>query len=236
MNAAAAAFALAPALALGSFLNVVVARVPARRSILRPPSSCGSCETEILWRDNVPLLSYLLLRGRCRHCEAPISSVYPLVEAATATLIVACVAVFGPTPKAALAAGFCGALVALSVIHAQHRVVPNRIVVPVIAVALAVHTAIDPTLAWMAWPLVAAGMLLLVVPRGPENRRRQAGAPARRGPRGIGDRRIHSGPLRRVRSGSDLVWTFGAASARKIGLLSNRASRQAASSRSSGDS
>jgi leader peptidase (prepilin peptidase) / N-methyltransferase len=236
MNAAAAAFALAPALALGSFLNVVVARVPARRSILRPPSSCGSCETEILRRDNVPLLSYLLLRGRCRHCEAPISSVYPLVEAATATLIVACVAVFGPTPKAALAAGFFGALVALSVIHAQHRVVPNRIVVPVIAVALAVHTAIDPTLAWMAWPLVAAGTLLLVVPRGPE----------------IGDVKralllgavlgasvtvaFTLGLFAAFVPAAILVWTFGAASARKIGLLSNRASRQAASSRSSGDS
>ncbi len=58
VNVAAAAFVLAPALALGSFLNVVVARVPARRSILRPPSSCGSCETEILWRDNIPVLSY----------------------------------------------------------------------------------------------------------------------------------------------------------------------------------
>ena len=64
MNVAAAAFVLAPALALGSFLNVVVARVPARRSILRPPSSCGNCSTEILWRDNVPLVSYALLRGR----------------------------------------------------------------------------------------------------------------------------------------------------------------------------
>jgi leader peptidase (prepilin peptidase) / N-methyltransferase len=168
MNAAAAALVLAPALALGSFLNVVVARVPARRSILRPPSSCGSCETEILWRDNVPLLSYLLLRGRCRHCEAPISSVYPLVEAVTAALIVACVAVFGPTPEAALAAGFCTVLVALSVIDAQHRIVPNRIVVPVAAVALVAHTAIDPTLAWMAWSLVAAGVLFLVVLAYPE--------------------------------------------------------------------
>jgi len=168
MNAAAAALVLAPALALGSFLNVVVARVPARRSILRPPSSCGSCETEIPWRDNVPLLSYLLLRGRCRHCEAPISSVYPLVEAVTAALIVACVAVFGPTPEAALAAGFCAVLVAHSVINAQHRIVPNRIVVPVAAVALVVHTAIDPTLAWMAWSLVAAGVLFLVALAYPE--------------------------------------------------------------------
>ena len=169
MNAAAAAFVLAPALALGSFLNVVVARVPARRSLLRPPSSCGSCGTEILWRDNVPVLSYLLLRGRCRHCDARISPTYPLVEAVTALLIVTCAAVYGPTAEAALAAGFCAVLVVLSVIDANHRIVPNRIVVPAAGIALVAHTAIDPTLAWLAWSLVAAGALFLVVlayPRG----------------------------------------------------------------------
>ena len=86
MNAAAAVVVLAPALALGSFLNVVVARVPARRSLLRPASSCGSCSTEILWRDNVPVVSYLLLRGRCRHCGARISPLYPAVESVTARM------------------------------------------------------------------------------------------------------------------------------------------------------
>jgi len=163
VNAAAAAFVLAPALALGSFLNVVVARVPARRSILRPPSSCGSCGTEILWRDNVPLLSYALLRGRCRHCETRISATYPLVEGLTALLVVTCFAVWGLTAEAALAAGFCAVLVVLSVIDANERIVPNRIVVPAAVVALVAHTAIDPTLAWFAWALIAAGGLFLVV-------------------------------------------------------------------------
>lgn len=163
MNAAAAAFVLAPALALGSFLNVVVARVPARRSLLRPPSSCGSCGTEILWRDNVPVLSYVLLRGHCRHCEARISPTYPLVEAVTALLIVACVAVWGVTGYAGLAAGFCAVLVVLSVIDMNHRIVPNRIVVPAAGVVLVVHTAIDPSLAWLAWALIASGGLFLVV-------------------------------------------------------------------------
>ena len=154
---------LAPALALGSFLNVVVARVPARRSILHPPSSCGSCDTEILWRDNVPLLSYALLRGRCRHCDTRISPSYPLVEALTALLVVTCFAVWGLTAEAALAAGFCSVLVVLSVIDANERIVPNRIVVPAAAVALVAHTAIDPSLAWLAWALIAAGGLFLVV-------------------------------------------------------------------------
>jgi len=163
VNAASAAFALVPALAVGSFLNVVVARVPARRSILRPPSSCGACETEIGWRDNVPVVSYLLLGGRCRHCDARISPLYPAVELVTATLIAACFAVFGATAWAALAAGFCAVLVVLSVIDAQHRIVPNRIVLPAAAVALVAHTAMNPSLAWLAWALGAAGALFLVV-------------------------------------------------------------------------
>jgi len=163
MNAAAAAFVLAPALALGSFLNVVVARVPAHRSMLRPPSSCGSCETEILWRDNIPVVSYLLLRGRCRHCDARISPLYPAVELVSAGLIVACFAVFGATAWAALAAGFCAVLVVLSAIDVQHRIVPNRIVVPAAGIALVAHTAIDPSPAWAVWALIAAGGLFLVV-------------------------------------------------------------------------
>ena len=162
MNAAAAAVVLAPALALGSFLNVVVARVPARRSLLRPPSSCGNCGTEILWRDNVPVLSYALLRGRCRHCAANISPAYPLVEAVTALLIATCFAVYGVTAQAGLAAGFCAVLVVLSVIDLNDRIVPNRIVVPAAGVLLVAHTAIGASLAWLAWALIAAGGLFLV--------------------------------------------------------------------------
>jgi leader peptidase (prepilin peptidase) / N-methyltransferase len=163
MNAAAAVVALAPALALGSFLNVVAARVPARRSLLRPPSSCGSCEREILWRDNIPVLSYLLLRGRCRHCSARISPLYPAVEAGTAVLAVACVAVFGPTADAALAVGFCALLLTLSVIDVQHRIVPNRIVLPAAALVLAVHTLLDPSPEWLLASIGAAGILFLAV-------------------------------------------------------------------------
>ena len=163
MNGAAAMMVLAPALALGSFLNVVASRVPARRSLLHPPSSCETCSREILWRDNVPVLSYLALRGSCRHCGTSISPVYPLVEALTALLVVACVAVYGVTPEAALAAGFCAVLVTLSVIDARLRIVPNRIVLPAAAVALVAHTAIDPSVTWLLWSLAAAGVLVLIV-------------------------------------------------------------------------
>jgi prepilin signal peptidase PulO-like enzyme (type II secretory pathway) len=140
-----------------------VARVPARQSLLRPPSSCGSCGTEILWRDNIPVLSYALLRGHCRTCDARISPTYPLVEAVTAFLIVTCVAVYGLTAEAALAAAFCSVLVVLSVIDANHRIVPNRIVLPAAAVTLVAHTLIEPSPAWLAWGLIASGALFLIV-------------------------------------------------------------------------
>jgi leader peptidase (prepilin peptidase) / N-methyltransferase len=169
VNVAAAAFVVAPALALGSFLNVVAFRVPARRSLVRPRSACGSCGHEIAARDNIPVLSYLLLRGRCRHCSASISPLYPLVEALTAALAVACVAVFGVTAYAALAFGFCAVLVTLSVIDVQHRIVPNRIVLPAAAVVLVAHTAIDPSPAWALAALGASGFLFaaaLAYPKG----------------------------------------------------------------------
>jgi leader peptidase (prepilin peptidase)/N-methyltransferase len=169
MSLAAAAFVVAPALALGSFLNVVAHRVPARRSLVRPRSACGSCGHEIAARDNVPILSYVLLRGRCRHCSARISPLYPLVEAATAALAVACVAAFGLTAYTALAFGFCAVLVTLSVIDLQHRIVPNRIVLPAAVAVFAAHTAIEPSPEWALGALGASGFLFaaaLAYPKG----------------------------------------------------------------------
>lgn len=169
MDAAAAALVFAPALALGSFLNVVAVRVPARRSIVRPPSACGSCGQEIGWRDNIPVLSYLALRGRCRHCGARISLVYPLVEAGTAGLLAACAAVYGLTPDAALAGAFCAVLVVLAVIDVRHRIVPNRIVLPAAGAGLAARTLLDPSPEWLLAALAASGFLFafaLAYPRG----------------------------------------------------------------------
>jgi leader peptidase (prepilin peptidase) / N-methyltransferase len=161
VNAAAAMVVLAPALALGSFLNVVAVRVPERRSIVRPPSSCGSCGSEIAWRDNIPVLSWLLLRGRCRSCSTPISALYPLVEVATALLAVACVAVWGFTAYAALAVFFCAVLVTLSATDARQHLVPDRIVLPAAGIVLVARTAIDPSLEWVLAALGASGFLFL---------------------------------------------------------------------------
>src|SRR5437899_1806591 len=114
MGLALAGVALLPGLAIGSFLNVVAARIPLRRSIVRPGSACMVCEARLAWYDNVPLVSFAVLRGRCRHCDAAIPWRYPVVEAATALLIGGCVLKFGLTWDAAVGAFFCAALVAVS--------------------------------------------------------------------------------------------------------------------------
>jgi len=156
---ALAAAALAPGLALGSFLNVVAARVPLRRSIVRPPSACMSCGQRIRWYDNIPLVSYVLLRGRCRHCGIGIHFVYPAVELLTAVLLAGCVLAFGLSAEAAVAAFFCAVLVAVSAIDIEHRIIPNRIVLPATVVVLAANTARDLSPEWIIAGLAASGFL-----------------------------------------------------------------------------
>jgi leader peptidase (prepilin peptidase) / N-methyltransferase len=169
VDAVLAAMFFAPGLALGSFLNVVAARVPLRRSIVRPPSACMSCATEIAWYDNVPLLSWALLRGRCRSCAVSIPARYPLVELVTAVLVAGCVLAFGLTPDAAVAAFFCSALVAVSATDLEHRIVPNRVVVPAAVVVLLAQTALHPSVEWLLAGLAASGFLFafaLAYPKG----------------------------------------------------------------------
>lgn len=159
MDFALAAVVFAPALALGSFLNVVAARVPLRRSIVRPPSACMSCAHELRPYDNVPLLSYALLRGRCRHCQARIPLVYPAVELVTALLLAGCVLAFGLSAEAAVAAFFCAVLVAVSAIDLEHRIIPNRIVLPATVLVLVANTARDLSPEWALGALGASGFL-----------------------------------------------------------------------------
>jgi len=154
VNAALAAFALAPGLAVGSFLNVLAVRVPLRRSVVKPRSACMGCGTELAWYDNLPLASYALLRGRCRSCGVGISALYPAVELATALLVAACVWKFGVTGEAAVAAFFCAVLVAVTATDLTHRIVPNRIVLPATVVVLVTHTALEPR---PEWALAALG-------------------------------------------------------------------------------
>lgn len=118
-------------LAIGSFLNVVIWRVPRKESVVTPPSRCPSCNTHIAPRDNVPVLSWLLLRGRCRQCGARISPRYPLVELGTAVLFAAVGARFADSFALPAYLLLAGALLAISAIDLEHYVIPNRIVYPV---------------------------------------------------------------------------------------------------------
>jgi len=161
MNVEFAAVVLAPGLAVGSFLNVVAARLPLKRSIVSPGSACPSCETSIAWYDNIPLVSYAVLRGRCRHCGVSISWRYPAVEAATAALVGCCALKFGFSWDFLVAAAFCAVLVAISATDLERRIIPNRIVLPATVVLLAAQTILDPSVEWIAAGLGAALFFLI---------------------------------------------------------------------------
>jgi leader peptidase (prepilin peptidase)/N-methyltransferase len=163
MELALAASVLAPGLALGSFLNVVAARIPRGGSVVRPTSACMSCAAPIAWYDNVPLISYFVLRGRCRACGARIPLRYPAVELVTALLVAGCVLAFGVSIDAVVAAFFCAVLVAVAAIDLEHRIIPNKIVVPAAAIVLVAQTALDPSLEWTLAALGSSLFLFLAV-------------------------------------------------------------------------
>jgi leader peptidase (prepilin peptidase) / N-methyltransferase len=118
-------------LLIGSFLNVVIWRVPRKESIVAPRSKCPSCDTPIANRDNVPVLSWLVLHGRCRHCGEPISPRYPLVEFGTGVLFAAIGARFSTSWALPAYLVLGAALLAISAIDLEHFIIPNRIVYPV---------------------------------------------------------------------------------------------------------
>ena len=120
-------------LAIGSFLNVVIYRVPRHESVVSPPSACPSCQTPIAARDNIPVLSWVLLRGRCRHCQAPISWQYPAVELATAALFAGTAARFGYAWELPAYLVLFAGLLALSWIDVEKLLLPKAIVWPLLA-------------------------------------------------------------------------------------------------------
>ncbi len=161
MDFALAAAAFAPGLAIGSFLNVVAARVPLKRSIVSPGSACMSCGHELAWYENVPVLSYLALRGCCRGCGARIGVVYPAVELLTALLVAASFLTFGWSGESFVAAFFCVTLVTISATDLSHRIVPNVIVLPAAAIVLVAMTVLEPSAEWALGAFGAALFLFL---------------------------------------------------------------------------
>jgi leader peptidase (prepilin peptidase)/N-methyltransferase len=128
---------------IGSFLNVVIHRLPRRESLVSPPSRCPQCETPVKPYDNVPVVSWLVLRGRCRHCGAPISPRYPVVELLTALVFGAVVLVRGFDDDLVLELPFVAALIALAGIDLDHKLLPNRIVYPMAAYGVVATLLVD---------------------------------------------------------------------------------------------
>ncbi len=163
-------------LAVGSFLNVVIHRVPRRESVIRPRSKCPSCGTPIAERDNIPVVSWVRLRGRCRSCGQAISVRYPLIELATAGLFVAVGLRFGASWALPAYLVFAALLLAISAIDLERYIVPNRLVavglalgVPLLGLASAIEGEWRPMVTALVGGAAAFAALLvlnLISPRG----------------------------------------------------------------------
>jgi leader peptidase (prepilin peptidase)/N-methyltransferase len=129
----------------GSFLNVVAYRLPRGESLATPGSHCPSCNTPVKPYDNVPVLGWLLLRGRCRSCGERISARYPLVEAATAALAVAVVLTKHSAVQIVLGLLLVGVLVPVALIDFDRRIIPNKITLPAAVAAIAIGLALKPS-------------------------------------------------------------------------------------------
>jgi leader peptidase (prepilin peptidase) / N-methyltransferase len=145
--------ALGLGLIIGSFANVVIYRLPRQESLVWPGSHCPHCQAPIRWYDNIPLLSFLLLRGRCRRCAKPISWRYPLVEALTGALFVHSVETFGISLRAAESVVLGALLLIVFFIDLDHYIIPNRITYPGIVIGLAFTAALA---GWRAAAIAAA--------------------------------------------------------------------------------
>lgn len=151
-------------LVVGSYLNVVAHRLPSGESTVTPRSRCPHCAAPIRARDNLPVVSWLLLRGRCRDCGEPIALRYPLIEATTGALFAGAVARFGFGPEALAAALLSALLVALAAIDFDHLWLPDKITLPGLALGLLLQLALPrASLAkGLAGALLGAGILLLL--------------------------------------------------------------------------
>ena len=141
---------------IGSFLNVCIYRIPAVLSIIRPKSRCPQCSAEIAWRQNIPLLSWMFLRGRCAQCSAPIPARYPLVEALTGLLFCLFFYRFGIHPVTPVVLFLVAVLVVVSFIDIDHQIIPDVISLPGIGVGFLCSFLVP----WVAWYESLAGVLL----------------------------------------------------------------------------
>jgi leader peptidase (prepilin peptidase)/N-methyltransferase len=148
---------------VGSFLNVCIWRLPRGQSIVRPRSRCPHCQARIAPRDNIPLISYLILRGRCRDCGEPISARYPAVEGLTGASAATLFIVFGPTVEAAVLFALIGFLIVATFTDLDRMIIPDWITLPGIVLGLAVNALISPGDFWKYLLGAAVGGLSLLL-------------------------------------------------------------------------
>lgn len=149
--------------AIGSFLNVVIYRVPRKESVVSPGSRCPSCGGSIAWYHNIPILSWFFLRGRCAKCDAPFSPRYMLVELLTALLFAACNARFGHGGAGMVYMALCSALVAIAFIDIDHFIIPDTITIPGIGAGFLCAWLFLPVTMWDSLFGFAAGFGLFFV-------------------------------------------------------------------------
>jgi len=164
LSPGAAEFVLALAgLCIGSFLNVCIHRLPLKQSVVHPGSRCPDCGYALRWYDNVPVLSYAALRGRCRSCARPISLQYPLVEIATAIIFVLHWYAFGPTIALPVRLLFACAMVVLFMIDLEHQILPDVITLPGIVTGVICSFFLPPGPLMSVLGVVAGGGLLWAI-------------------------------------------------------------------------
>jgi leader peptidase (prepilin peptidase) / N-methyltransferase len=150
-------------LCVGSFLNVCIYRLPRGGSLVRPRSRCPGCESDLRWYDNIPVVSYVILLGRCRRCRSRINPRYPIVELLTAAVFVLHYLVFGPTALLAVRVAFACAMIVLFAIDLEHQILPNAITLPGLAAGLVLSLAFPPgVFDAVLGALVGGGVLWLI--------------------------------------------------------------------------
>ncbi len=152
-------------LVVGSFLNVLILRLPREQSLIKPPSRCRRCETPIRWYDNVPVVSWLILGGKCRACGEAIGLRYPLIELATGTLFLAASVAFGPGGGGWIASLFLALMLALAVIDLEHMILPDAITLPGVALGLVLQPWVPggSFVHSLIGALAGAGALILLI-------------------------------------------------------------------------
>ena len=166
MDTVIVVFLLAMGLAVGSFLNVCIYRLPRHESLMYPASHCPSCGRSLSWFENIPVLGWIALGGRCRTCRARIGVQYPLVEAIAAAVFVSAYFIYGWTPLLAARLLFACAMIVLFAIDLHHRILPNVITLPGIVIGFFISLFLPPGWLSSLIGLIAGGGVLFAIGEG----------------------------------------------------------------------